>query len=51
VGATVAAGDEIGRVGDTGSLSGPQLYFELRRGGEALDPSDWLAPSGSASRR
>jgi septal ring factor EnvC (AmiA/AmiB activator) len=51
VGATVDAGDEIGRVGDTGSLSGPQLYFELRRGSEALDPSDWLAPSGSASRR
>jgi murein hydrolase activator len=51
VGATVRAGDEIGSVGDTGSLSGPQLYFELRRGSEALDPSDWLAPSGAAFRR
>ena len=51
VGEPVAAGAEIGSVGDTGSLSGPQLYFELRRGGEALDPRDWLAPSGAASRR
>jgi septal ring factor EnvC (AmiA/AmiB activator) len=42
VGETVAAGAEIGSVGDTGSLSGPQLYFELRRGGEALDPLAWL---------
>lgn len=50
VGAAVAAGDEIGRVGDTGSLAGPQLYFELRRGGEALDPRDWLA-GGSPARR
>jgi septal ring factor EnvC (AmiA/AmiB activator) len=50
VGQAVAAGDEIGLVGDTGSLSGPQLYFELRRGGEALDPLDWLA-GGAAARR
>lgn len=34
----------VGSVGDTGSLSGPSLYFEIRRGGEALDPADWLAP-------
>ena len=29
---------------ETGSLSGPQLYFEIRRGSEALDPADWLLP-------
>jgi len=29
-------------VGETGSLSGPQLYFEIRRRGEALDPAEWL---------
>jgi septal ring factor EnvC (AmiA/AmiB activator) len=51
VGDTLAARDVIGRVGDTGSLTGPQLYFELRRGGEALDPHDWLAPGGSAGGR
>ena len=43
LGEAVAAGSELGRVGETGSLDGPQLYFELRRGGDALDPADWLA--------
>jgi septal ring factor EnvC (AmiA/AmiB activator) len=38
----VARGDVIGAVGETGSLSGPQLYFEIRRSGEPLDPRDWL---------
>lgn len=51
VGDAVAAGDEIGAVGDTGSLQGPQLYFELRRGAEALDPSEWLSAGDSARRR
>jgi septal ring factor EnvC (AmiA/AmiB activator) len=50
VGDVVAAGEEIGRVGDTGSLNGPELYFELRRGGEALDPREWLA-GGATGRR
>ena len=50
VGDAVAAGEEIGRVGDTGSLTGPELYFELRRGGEALDPREWLA-GGAMGRR
>ncbi len=42
VGDTVARRQRIGRVGETGSLSGPRVYFEVRRGGEALDPADWL---------
>jgi septal ring factor EnvC (AmiA/AmiB activator) len=42
VGAPLARGAVLGTVGETGSLSGPQLYFEIRRGGEALDPRDWL---------
>ncbi len=42
VGARVAAGDPIGTVGETGSLSGPRLYFEIRHGGEPLDPAEWL---------
>jgi murein hydrolase activator len=43
VGDAVAAGEEIGTVGDTGSLSGAGLYFEIRRGSEPLDPGQWLA--------
>lgn len=42
VGDAVEAGSVIGAAGDTGSLSGALLYFELRRGGEALDPAEWL---------
>jgi len=47
VGDRVGRGDVIGAVGDTGSLSGPQLYFEIRRGAEALDPRDWLRSGDS----
>jgi septal ring factor EnvC (AmiA/AmiB activator) len=39
----VEAGDRIGSVGETGSLSGPRLYFEIRRGGAPLDPDEWLS--------
>jgi septal ring factor EnvC (AmiA/AmiB activator) len=44
----VEVGDEvksrgvIGTVGDTGSLSGPRLYFEVRHGREPQDPRKWL---------
>jgi len=43
VGDAIAAGDTLGTVGETGSLSGPSLYFEVRQGGSPLDPADWLA--------
>ena len=43
LGESVGAGAELGRVGESGSLEGPRLYFEVRRGGDALDPGDWLA--------
>lgn len=46
VGDGVASGVRIGSVGETGSLSGPSLYFEIRRGAEALDPREWLAELG-----
>jgi septal ring factor EnvC (AmiA/AmiB activator) len=42
VGEWVSAGKEIGVVGETGSLSGPSLYFEVRKGSEPLDPADWI---------
>lgn len=42
-GQDVAAGQTIGRVGDSGtSLKGTVLHFEVRKGGTALDPEDWL---------
>jgi murein hydrolase activator len=50
LGDPVAAGTAIGAVGETGSLEGPQLYFEIRRGGDALDPAEWLAALGTAPR-
>jgi murein hydrolase activator len=42
VGKDVAAGEIIGRVGDTGSTIGTALHFEIRRGKEALNPTEWL---------
>lgn len=38
----VRAGQVIGRVGETGSLEGPKLHFEVRHGKEQLDPLTWL---------
>jgi septal ring factor EnvC (AmiA/AmiB activator) len=42
VGQEVQAGQVIARSGDTGSLRGPILHFEVRKGGTPLDPGDWL---------
>jgi murein hydrolase activator len=42
VGQEVTAGQTIGRSGDTGSLKGAILHFEVRKGGTALNPEDWL---------
>ena len=41
-GATVKRGYAIGTVGETGSPSGPGLYFEIRRAGKPVDPQGWL---------
>jgi len=38
----VKADQVIGAVGETGSLTGPGLYFEIRDGGQAVDPEAWL---------
>ena len=43
VGDVVNEGHVLGTVGDTGSLEGPGLYFEVRRGSGPLNPADWLA--------
>lgn len=49
-GAAVTAGQQIGEVGETGSLKGPVLHFEIRRiargqDPQALDPATWLRPT------
>lgn len=42
-GDSVQVGEVIGRVGSTGMSTGPHLHFEIRQGGEAIDPLPWLA--------
>ncbi|HWV20960.1 MAG TPA: M23 family metallopeptidase, partial [Devosia sp.] len=42
-GATVNRGDAIGTVGMSGSVSKPQLHFELRKGATPVDPVPLLA--------
>ncbi|PWC50343.1 LysM peptidoglycan-binding domain-containing M23 family metallopeptidase [Azospirillum sp. TSA6c] len=41
-GASVKRGQVIARVGQTGGVSSPQLHFELRKGSQAVDPSDQM---------
>ncbi len=41
-GENVVRGQDLGRVGESGSLRGPYLYFELRDGGKPVDPTFWL---------
>ncbi len=41
-GAAVEAGEVIATVGDTGSLEGALLHFEVRRHGKPEDPLGWL---------
>ncbi len=42
-GQKLQAGELIGYVGDTGSLKGSFLYFELRHSGKAVDPGNWFS--------
>jgi septal ring factor EnvC (AmiA/AmiB activator) len=46
-GEDVRQGQRIGTVGDTGSLMGPRLYFEVRYQGKPQDPEQWLRQSRS----
>ena len=42
----VRPAQRIGTVGDTGSLVGPRLYFEVRYQGKPQDPEQWLRQRG-----
>ncbi|MGH7844644.1 MAG: murein hydrolase activator EnvC family protein [Candidatus Binatia bacterium] len=42
VGETVKKGETIASVGDSDSLKGPRLHFEVRKDGKPVDPMTWL---------
>ena len=41
-GEPVETGEVIATVGDTGSMNGPSLYFEIRHQGKPVDPLEWI---------
>lgn len=43
VGQQVGKGKTVGAVGDTGSMTGANLYFEIRHRQQPQDPAAWLA--------
>jgi murein DD-endopeptidase MepM/ murein hydrolase activator NlpD len=46
-GSTVTAGQRIGAVGTEGNSTGPHLHFEVRLGGDAVNPMPFLATGGA----
>ena len=38
----VKQGDEIGKVGNTGKVDSPQLYFAVRKGKQSMNPMNYL---------
>ena len=38
----IRRGEILGRVGDSDSVAGSRLYFELRKDGHSLDPIPWF---------
>lgn len=42
VGDTVAMGDQVGRVGNTGLSFGPHLHLALRKNGDPIDPLPYI---------
>lgn len=48
-GDTVKRGDVIAKAGQTGSVTSPQLHFEVRKGATALDPLTYLNSATAAN--
>ncbi len=48
-GDTVKRGDVIAKAGQTGSVSSPQLHFEVRKGATAMDPLKYLSSATAAN--
>ncbi len=44
----VTAGDVIAAAGDSGGRNDPQLYFEIRRAGQPVDPRPWFRNAAPA---
>jgi septal ring factor EnvC (AmiA/AmiB activator) len=42
IGDAVKRGETLGRVGDSESLAGSGLYFEMRKDGKSIDPLPWF---------
>lgn len=42
-GMEIAAGERVGAIGTTGSVTGSHLHFELRLEGRPVDPAGWIA--------
>jgi septal ring factor EnvC (AmiA/AmiB activator) len=38
----VEAGEVVATVGDSGSLTGPVLHFEVRHHGKPINPLPWI---------
>ena len=48
-GDTIKRGQIIAKAGKTGSVTTPQLHFEIRKGAQAVDPRKYLSPNSVAS--
>ena len=44
---TVKRGQVIAKSGQTGSVSAPQVHFEIRKGSTPVDPAPFLAKGGN----
>ena len=43
----IKRGQVIAKAGQTGSVTGPQLHFEIRKGSSPVDPMPYLDKSGN----
>ncbi len=48
-GDTVKRGDIIAKAGQTGSVTSPQLHFEVRKGASAVDPMKYLSTNQASN--